>query len=609
MFNFFDNDYYLSQNRDVENNKLEAFHHYCHYGINECRLPSKFFEVLDTPASNLSQEDYLNKLENIHSEVISLTSCIDRISNFSSYTEPKSLALYDIEDIDLSKILIGRDIDDTYLDVLKSGFFDPIHYLSQLKEEEVLHALASPIRHFLIYGGMFGYSPSKAFDTDLYYRLYPDIKDAGYNPLVHYIYYGSKEGRLCVLDKRFKSSLQILNSTFDDAVECLPQLDMSSYTTKDKLSIPYIVSGRPSSTSEQLKFISEWLDGRYYEKIIFIPSLALGGSTKVAINTAESLCNTDSSAKPLVIATDQSGAFYTDVSENYDFLDISSNIVGIEDKQSFLVKLIELLAPRKVLNVNSSLLWDTLLNYSSYLSRNKELYVYLFCYDYSVNKVPLGYAQTHFPDVLEDITEVYVDNLAFKNELCSNLYLDDFDTQKIHVIYQESRYTGKCYSNNRVETKKILWASRICDQKNPKLLLDIAALLPEYIFHIYGGSYEEMLNYGQVTSNIEFKGSFNTYADIDINEFDLYLYTSLWDGIPTILIDLISSGIPVISTNAGGINEFGLHSNLTYLSKFVDPEDAVIKILKVMSDSKESHSGDVVNVLPITDKSQLKLWS
>ncbi|MCI0501190.1 MAG: glycosyltransferase, partial [Epsilonproteobacteria bacterium] len=40
-----------------------------------------------------------------------------------------------------------------------------------------------------------GRNPSSVFDTNFYLESYPDVRDAGINPLVHFIRHGSKEGR------------------------------------------------------------------------------------------------------------------------------------------------------------------------------------------------------------------------------------------------------------------------------------------------------------------------------------------------------------------------------------------------------------------------------
>jgi hypothetical protein len=53
-----------------------------------------------------------------------------------------------------------------------------------------------PVRHFAEQGWQAGLNPNTWFDTRFYLEFYPDIADAGMNPLFHYEYYGRTEGRL-----------------------------------------------------------------------------------------------------------------------------------------------------------------------------------------------------------------------------------------------------------------------------------------------------------------------------------------------------------------------------------------------------------------------------
>lgn len=53
----------------------------------------------------------------------------------------------------------------------------------------------SPAEHYLTQGWKEGHDPSPYFSTNEYLRTYPDVAEAGINPLLHYIYSGKKEGR------------------------------------------------------------------------------------------------------------------------------------------------------------------------------------------------------------------------------------------------------------------------------------------------------------------------------------------------------------------------------------------------------------------------------
>jgi glycosyltransferase involved in cell wall biosynthesis len=59
--------------------------------------------------------------------------------------------------------------------------------------------------------------------------------------------------------------------------------------------------------------------------------------------------------------------------------------------------------------------------------------------------------------------------------------------------------------------------------------------------------------------NIEYHGIFNKLESLPIDEFDVFLYTSRWDDMPTILLDAMMLRLPIIASNVGGVCELIEH--------------------------------------------------
>ncbi|MFZ5880404.1 MAG: rhamnan synthesis F family protein [Chloroflexota bacterium] len=78
--------------------------------------------------------------------------------------------------------------------VKNSGLFDPAWYLSQYPD--IAQAGLDPLIHYLGAGGLEGRDPGPNFSSALYLQAYPDIQKAKKNPLVHYLNHGKREGRL-----------------------------------------------------------------------------------------------------------------------------------------------------------------------------------------------------------------------------------------------------------------------------------------------------------------------------------------------------------------------------------------------------------------------------
>lgn len=77
--------------------------------------------------------------------------------------------------------------------VAGSGLFDAAWYLDSYPD--VAQAGVDPLRHFLASGAAERRDPGPYFDTAHYLARYPDIAAGGMNPLVHYLRAGWREGR------------------------------------------------------------------------------------------------------------------------------------------------------------------------------------------------------------------------------------------------------------------------------------------------------------------------------------------------------------------------------------------------------------------------------
>jgi len=77
--------------------------------------------------------------------------------------------------------------------LLNSGLFDSDYYLRT--NPDVRNAGANPLLHYLRFGGIEGRDPSEAFDAVAYLDENEDVRQAGMNPLLHYLQFGKQEGR------------------------------------------------------------------------------------------------------------------------------------------------------------------------------------------------------------------------------------------------------------------------------------------------------------------------------------------------------------------------------------------------------------------------------
>ena len=92
---------------------------------------------------------------------------------------------------EIRKLKLSSDNVIDYLTILEFNEFDEEYY----SENYRLNKYKNPIVHFLELGVKKGYNPNSKFDTKFYLNQYPDVKNSGMNPFIHYLKYGKKEHR------------------------------------------------------------------------------------------------------------------------------------------------------------------------------------------------------------------------------------------------------------------------------------------------------------------------------------------------------------------------------------------------------------------------------
>jgi glycosyltransferase involved in cell wall biosynthesis len=83
-------------------------------------------------------------------------------------------------------------------------------------------------------------------------------------------------------------------------------------------------------------------------------------------------------------------------------------------------------------------------------------------------------------------------------------------------------------------------------------------------------------------TNLNLLGTYRDFDELPLSSFDFFLYTSEWDGMPTILIDCGRFGIPVIASRVGGVGEIIDESTGWPIDDVLKP-DAYIEAIDAMT--------------------------
>ena len=103
------------------------------------------------------------------------------------------------------------------------------------------------------------------------------------------------------------------------------------------------------------------------------------------------------------------------------------------------------------------------------------------------------------------------------------------------------------------EAPVVLWMARMAPVKNPSLALEVAKLLPDVNFLMAGGGdlFEETKT--NAPANVLLLGWVDAAEVIPVA--DVFLSTSLNEGVPYSLIEVQSFGVPIVAVDSGAISE------------------------------------------------------
>jgi hypothetical protein len=196
---FFDVDYYIENNPDLQQKSISPLTHYIKYGWREKRKPNPWYS------------DNLVEAKQIKS---------------NPATPPFIILLSTVSETELDSYKTRLCFDAGHHDCWPCSFmkpyFDSVYYHKKYPDiGEESDALA----HYCEHGWKELRDPSPFFNTSYYLQSYSDIREAGINPFVHYLTEGLDEGRKPQHDDPVNTKLLKLVKTIDVASQEYSRLE------------------------------------------------------------------------------------------------------------------------------------------------------------------------------------------------------------------------------------------------------------------------------------------------------------------------------------------------------------------------------------------------
>jgi glycosyltransferase involved in cell wall biosynthesis len=122
------------------------------------------------------------------------------------------------------------------------------------------------------------------------------------------------------------------------------------------------------------------------------------------------------------------------------------------------------------------------------------------------------------------------------------------------------------------------------------LLIEIAKRGPSFCFEVFGGGgsvYGDKLAVAsRASANLTTYDGYPSFSDLPADRFGAFLYTTLWDGLPNVLIAAAAAGLPIIAPAVGGIPEL-VDESTGWLIRDARNPQAYLDALKDINDSPQ----------------------
>lgn len=304
--------------------------------------------------------------------------------------------------------------------------------------------------------------------------------------------------------------------------------------------------------------------------VLLAPHLVQGGADKRIVEYASAVVQ--AGGRPLILLTDRGsdGSWESKMPEGTHVLDISGLIESAGDSVGQLAIARLLLWWKPVMHViNSRIGYGLIENYGNALRDSHVPRVFCSLYGSDESNGRLGGASFNgwFFAAHKGIDSVISDNAAHLSELAlvhaftdTALVPSRIDSPPAETLDQVRR--ARSVEGNKIPAVRVLWASRMVKGKRPDRLYEIAKLAHErkepIVFAVAGEPGDDfsraVLAKLRTLPNVKATGrAFDGWKDLAPSRHDLFLFTSESEGMPNIVLEALSLGLPVISSNVGGV--------------------------------------------------------
>lgn len=206
-----------------------------------------------------------------------------------------------------------------------------------------------------------------------------------------------------------------------------------------------------------------------------------------------------------------------------------------------------------------------------------------------------------------DLPSRIVRTKFFANMIFNNAYINIAPSYYLFEAFKNNGYTNLKYIPNTIELQlypqntkefkvpKLLWVRSFAKIYNPlmavKVFIEIKKAFPEAELCMIGpkkdDSYDKAVKFAQKNNvAVTFTGKLSKEEWIALSkQYNVFINTTHFDNTPISVIEAMALGLPVISTNVGGIPFLLEHDTNALLVSDNDIEGMIIEIKRLFNDT------------------------
>ena len=274
-------------------------------------------------------------------------------------------------------------------------------------------------------------------------------------------------------------------------------------------------------------------------------------------------------------------------------IDFAGAADGMEREAALraLVELVRSLRGDAVLNINSRVLYEAMATYGKALAASERLFLLLFCNEQLAMGNWVGVPLRFFYRTFDLVDGVLTDSAYLSDWLVDRHQLGSADADRLHVLrapVDPAVTVVPAPAPDPERRPQVFWAGRWDRQKRVDIAVEVARRMPDVEFRMWGEAVLTPGHMGQVPDNVRLEGRYNHIDELRLSEADVWLYTSAWDGVPSQLLEVAMTGVPIVGSLVGGTGEVLGDDDSWPVREAEDPDAYVRAIRDVLADPADA---------------------